>query len=115
MANMKERANLRRAHADAIQLHHAKGIVAVAFLLAAPSCAAFSKDYNHYAHEPEPRKHPYVIGIGDGLRVNVWKDADLSTEGHVRPDGSFTMPLVGELEAVHLSDLHCQDWRLLHV
>ena len=47
----------------------------------------------------DPRKHPYVIGVADVVRVTVWKDPNLSTDAAVRPDGTITMPLVGELAA----------------
>jgi polysaccharide export outer membrane protein len=47
----------------------------------------------------DPRKHPYVIGVADVVRVTVWKDPNLSTDAAVRPDGTMTMPLVGEVAA----------------
>jgi hypothetical protein len=47
----------------------------------------------------DPRGKPYVIGVADVVRVSVWKDPSLSTDAIVRPDGTITMPLVGELRA----------------
>jgi len=47
----------------------------------------------------DPRKQPYVVGPSDVLRITVWKDPNLSTEGAVGPGGTITMPLVGELPA----------------
>jgi polysaccharide export outer membrane protein len=47
----------------------------------------------------DPRRHPYVIGVADVVRIAVWKDPSLSTDAIVRPDGTITMPLVGELRA----------------
>lgn len=47
----------------------------------------------------DPRGKPYVIGISDVVRVGVWKDESLSADAIVRPDGTITMPLVGELLA----------------
>jgi polysaccharide biosynthesis/export protein len=61
----------------------------------APSAASAYR----YAREPDPRTRPYVIGVADKLRITVWKDTDLSTEASVRPDGTITMPLVGDLKA----------------
>lgn len=54
-----------------------------------------------YPHEKEydPRKNEYVIGVADELRVEVWKMADLTDEVVVRPDGTITLPLIGELVA----------------
>ncbi len=54
--------------------------------------------YN-YAGEPDPRKSEYVIGIADTLQVRVWKNPDLSAEPQVRPDGTITIPLLGDIPA----------------
>jgi polysaccharide export outer membrane protein len=47
----------------------------------------------------DPRGRPYVIGASDVVRVTVWKDPNLSTDAVVRPDGTITLPLVGEVVA----------------
>ena len=39
----------------------------------------------------------YKIGIGDTIRINVWKNPDLSVTVPVRPDGKISAPLVGDL------------------
>lgn len=55
---------------------------------------------NHdYAKEPDPRRSEFVIGVDDSLAINVWKNEQLSTSATVRPDGTITMPLVGDLIA----------------
>jgi polysaccharide biosynthesis/export protein len=41
----------------------------------------------------------YLLQPGDVLTVSVWKEADLSSELLVRPDGGITMPLAGEIAA----------------
>jgi polysaccharide export outer membrane protein len=51
------------------------------------------------AAQHDPRGKPYVIGVADVVRVGVWKDESLSADAIVRPDGTITMPLVGELRA----------------
>jgi polysaccharide biosynthesis/export protein len=61
-------------------------------------CSAAIPDYN-YAKEPDPRNAEYIIGIGDRLEINVWENEPLSTSAVVRPDGTITMPLVGDLKA----------------
>src|SRR4029079_4109107 len=61
-------------------------------------CAPKQARYN-YAPEPAPRKSEYVIGASDVLRISVWHNVDLSGEAIVRPDGTITMPLVGDLRA----------------
>jgi polysaccharide export outer membrane protein len=50
-----------------------------------------------YAKEWDPRKHEYIIGVSDVVRINVYHTNELSGEGVVRPDGVITMPLVGDL------------------
>jgi polysaccharide biosynthesis/export protein len=41
----------------------------------------------------------FVIGAGDVLAINVWKDAEVSRVVPVRSDGRISLPLVGELQA----------------
>jgi len=45
----------------------------------------------------------YVIGPGDVLAVNVWKDAELSRTMPVRPDGRISLPVLGEVQAAGLT------------
>src|SRR5438874_9813418 len=60
-------------------------------------CGAPAYDYSQ---EPDPRKTEFVIGASDGVRITVWKNPELSTDATVRPDGTITMPLLGDLQAV---------------
>jgi polysaccharide export outer membrane protein len=41
----------------------------------------------------------YHLQPGDVLDVSVWKETDLQREVLVRPDGGFTFPLAGEIDA----------------
>ena len=41
----------------------------------------------------------YLIGVGDVLRINVWKEPDLTLEATVRLDGMITVPLLGDVPA----------------
>ncbi len=50
-----------------------------------------------YGKEYDPRKHEYIIGVSDVVKINVYHTAELSGEGTVRPDGVITMPLIGDL------------------
>jgi len=52
-----------------------------------------------YSREPDPRKHEFVIGPSDVLRVSVLHNPDVSVDTTVRPDGTITMPLVGDIKA----------------
>lgn len=42
---------------------------------------------------------PYLIGPGDSLNIVVWRNADLSINLPVRPDGKITTPLVEDMRA----------------
>lgn len=61
-------------------------------------CGAHVPDYD-YSQEPDPRTREFVLGISDGIRIHVWNNPELTTEATVRPDGTVTMPLIGDLEA----------------
>jgi polysaccharide export outer membrane protein len=76
---------------------NAKRLFAISALLLSSSGCAGTIDYD-YSKEYDPRKHEYVIGPADGLSINVWQNGDLSTQAVVRPDGTITMPLVGDLK-----------------
>lgn len=60
-----------------------------------PASAALYAD----AARESPIGKPYVIGVADIVRISVWKSPDLSTDASVRPDGTITVPFVGELQA----------------
>ena len=41
----------------------------------------------------------YQLAVGDQLRIDVWKNPELSVTEPVRPDGKIAVPLVGDLDA----------------
>jgi polysaccharide biosynthesis/export protein len=41
----------------------------------------------------------YTVKPGDILSISVWKEPDLQRPALVRPDGAFSFPLVGEVDA----------------
>jgi polysaccharide export outer membrane protein len=45
----------------------------------------------------------YTIGPDDVLNVRFWKDADLTSEVTVRPDGKITLQLVNDVQAAGLT------------
>lgn len=51
----------------------------------------------------------YVIGPGDVLAINVWRNPELSRTMPVRPDGRIAMPLIGEMSANGLTALQLRD------
>jgi polysaccharide export outer membrane protein len=78
----------------------AKLAAAVVFALsslASIACGPSIYDTFEYGKEWDPRKHEYIVGVADSVRINVYHSPELSGEGTVRPDGVITMPLIGDL------------------
>jgi len=48
---------------------------------------------------PPPLGAEYQLGAGDKLRIEVYRDTQLSQSVQVRPDGKITLPLVGDVQA----------------
>src|SRR5262249_29736332 len=40
----------------------------------------------------------YRIGVGDNLKVDVYRNTDLSVTVVVRPDGKITVPVAGDVQ-----------------
>jgi polysaccharide export outer membrane protein len=63
---------------------------------------------------PPPETGPmdradYVIGPNDLLRVQVWKQPELSVEMPVRPDGKISVPLANDVQAAGLTTAELRD------
>ena len=41
----------------------------------------------------------YTLHAGDRIEVSVWKEEDLQRQVTIRPDGRFTFPLTGDVQA----------------
>ncbi len=52
---------------------------------------------------PAPAQEEYLIGGGDTLQINVWKNAELSQTVIVRPDGQITLPLIRDVKVQGLT------------
>ena len=61
--------------------------------------------------EPAPvtATDEYRLGPGDKLRIEVYKDPQLSQSVQVRPDGKITLPLIGDLEATSRTPIELRD------
>lgn len=74
------------------------GMVLAACLAVTAGCSSSIPPYD-YKSEPDPRGSEFVIGPLDVLSVQVWKNKELSADNAtVRPDGVFTMPLIGDVK-----------------
>jgi len=56
---------------------------------------------NPTAQPVDPKS--YQIGPEDVLRIEVFRDPDMTRTVNVRPDGKITMPLIGDLQAENLT------------
>lgn len=74
-----------------------KAFAVVSFLLMV-ACGSSLPNYD-YAKEPDPRNRELVLGVGDVVGINVWDQRELNTDATIRPDGTITMPLVGDVKA----------------
>jgi polysaccharide export outer membrane protein len=63
-------------------------------------------------HPPEPppmEKADYVIGAGDNLTIQVWKNPELSVAVPVRPDGKISVPLLDDVQAEGFTALELKE------
>ncbi len=51
----------------------------------------------------------YRLGAGDKIRVEIYKEPQLSQSLQVRPDGKITMPLIGDLAAAGVTPIALRD------
>jgi polysaccharide biosynthesis/export protein len=77
------------------------------------AAAVFAMACRHVS-PPPPEEGPmdradYVIGPADILRVQVWKQPELSVEVPVRPDGKITVPLANDVQAAGLTTNEVRD------
>ncbi|HTZ33109.1 MAG TPA: polysaccharide biosynthesis/export family protein [Methylomirabilota bacterium] len=62
------------------------------------------------AQKAEPASKPdvganYKIGPQDMLRIDVWKEPDISRTIPVRPDGKISLPLLNDVQAAGLTSM----------
>lgn len=54
--------------------------------------------------EPARREDDYLIGAGDILQINVWREPEASVPSTVvRPDGKISLPLISDVAVVGLT------------
>jgi polysaccharide biosynthesis/export protein len=51
----------------------------------------------------------YRLSAGDKLRVEVYKDTQLSQSLQIRPDGKVTLPLIGDIVAIDMTPIQLRD------
>src|SRR6267143_3259805 len=71
--------------------------------------AAKDADKKKAPQAPAAINDEYRVGPGDKLRIEVYKDPQLSQSVQVRPDGKITLPLVGDMEATGRTPIELRD------
>jgi polysaccharide export outer membrane protein len=66
-------------------------------LMTAALAAVAQEDARNQAIPDNPS--PYTVNPGDILTISVWKEVDLIRQVIIRPDGAFSFPLVGDVDA----------------
>ena len=72
-------------------------IVALTLSLLAGCAGLSSGNFPPAPATPPSVDYSYVIGPGDSLNINVWRNPELTMSVVVRPDGKISAPLVEEL------------------
>jgi polysaccharide biosynthesis/export protein len=81
-----------------VRAHCALAVGGVIGGLVVSGCAT-----NNYPPAPVQAADPgynYVIGPGDSLNIQVWRNPEISSSVPVRPDGKLTAPLIEDLPAM---------------
>ena len=77
---------------------------------AQPNHAAVERADHPSGEIKPPQQTPeYVVGEGDILRINVWKETEISQSVAVRPDGKISLPLVDEIRVAGLTPRQIQE------
>lgn len=68
-------------------------------ILTASACGSSSGMLVDECPTPPFASEEYIIGPGDVLQIVVWRNAELSAEVPVRPDGKISTPLIDDMVA----------------
>lgn len=72
-------------------------LLAAALLVFLGGCAGAAKYPDAPAVVTAADEYSYIIGAGDNLSIQVWRNPELSMAVPVRPDGKIAAPLVDEM------------------
>ena len=86
-------------------------LLAAAVLVATTAYAAdpMGRTSDDWRQSPTASADEYRLGPGDKLRIEVYKDPQLSQSVQVRPDGKITLPLVGDIVATGKTPIELRD------
>ncbi len=88
-----------------MKIQNSKAVQGIKYLVAICSigllsACATNTEMPEMAAKPGEPKHEYLLGPGDTININVWRNPEVSQTIPVRPDGRITMPLVEDLPAM---------------
>jgi len=83
-------------------------VIALVLCATAPLTTWAADDDKKQPPQP-PANDEYRLGPGDKLRIEVYKDTQLSQNVQVRPDGKITLPLIGDLVASDRTPLQLRE------
>lgn len=78
-------------------------LLTLAFIVGLTACATHTPNLppeSNQAIGPKVLVETYKMSVGDQLRINVWKNPELSLDTPIRPDGKISVPLIGDVMAV---------------
>jgi polysaccharide export outer membrane protein len=77
--------------------------VSIALLALALALSFLLLPRNAHAQTQAPSRADYALGAGDGIRVQVFQNPDLSMETRLSENGIITYPLIGAVDLTGLS------------
>jgi polysaccharide export outer membrane protein len=96
-------------HATVISRFGVGVLAALCMLAPRPADAQNGDAVRKTGQVSEALEASYHIGAGDKLRIEVYKDPQLSQSLQVRPDGKITLPLLGDLDATGQTPIALRD------
>ena len=89
---------------------HGRSAIGGTLLLALGMCALFSCSTKNIPQQaPPPPSVQYTIGPEDVLKIDVWKEPELSVTVPVRTDGKISLPLIHDVHVVGLTPTQLQE------
>ncbi|MEJ7732066.1 MAG: polysaccharide biosynthesis/export family protein [Polyangiaceae bacterium] len=88
----------KKTGTSALAVHLLAALLLSVMFLGACGGPEIIYDPANYRKESNPAKHEYIIGVSDTLQVNVWRNPEVSSAATVRPDGTITLPLLGDVK-----------------
>lgn len=76
-----------------------RSVLGVVALFCLAGCSFFDSSGRTAAVRETATGSNYLLGAEDVIHISVWKDEQLTKEVVVRPDGSISFPLVGDVPA----------------